>query len=171
MIPLIQKEITANSWLTQSELIDIIAISEMTPGAIAVNSATYVGYKVMGFLGGLIATAAIPIPSLVFALLISRYLLKQQKSPLHRMIFYGIRPVIVGLIISAALLVSKTALFRMPSGDGIFGQLLKQPFHVINIGSILIFILVLAALIKYKLHPILVIVSSGILGIFIFSFI
>lgn len=65
MIPLIQKEIESHGWLTPSQFIDIIAIAEMTPGPIAINSATFVGYNTAGFLGGAVATFGVALPSLV----------------------------------------------------------------------------------------------------------
>lgn len=168
MIPLIQKEIEANGWLTASEFVDIIAIAEMTPGPIAVNSATFVGYKTAGFWGGMAATMGVAIPSLVLILIISRYFFKFQKHPVNTALFYGIRPVIAGLIITAAVFVSETAIFK----DDISAELLKnivvRPLDVINLGSIAILGLTLFALIKYKLHPILVIIGSGFMGVVMF---
>lgn len=112
MIPMIEKEIEGNGWLSASEFFDIVAIAEMTPGPIAVNSATFVGYKTAGFLGGLTATIGVVIPSLVLILIISRFFFKFQKHPLNTAVFYGVRPVIAGLIATAAIFVSETAIFK-----------------------------------------------------------
>src|SRR5690554_2965445 len=102
MIPLIQKEIESNGWLTPAEFGDIIAIAEMTPGPIAVNSATFVGYKTAGFFGGMIATFGVALPSLILVMIISSYFFKFKNHPLNDAVFYGVRPVIAGLIITAA---------------------------------------------------------------------
>ncbi|MBZ4645741.1 MAG: chromate transporter [Petroclostridium sp.] len=168
MIPLIQKEIEMNGWLSPSEFVDIIAISEMTPGPIAVNSATFVGYKTAGFLGGMAATIGVAIPSLALILIVSNYFFKFQKHPLNTLIFYGIRPVIVGLIVTAAIFVSETAIFKCEFSVEVFSSMINSPFQVINIGSIVILALTLVALTKFKLHPILTIVGSGLMGIVLF---
>lgn len=168
MIPLIQKEIETNGWLTPSEFIDIIAIAEMTPGPIAVNSATFIGSKTAGFLGGMVATIGVVIPSLALILLISNYFFKFQKHPLNIMLFYGIRPVITGLIITAAIFVSETTLFKQELSVAVFKDMVSRPTQIIDIGSIVVIGLTLLALIKFKLHPILTIIGSGVIGIILF---
>ncbi|NLZ54655.1 MAG: chromate transporter [Thermoanaerobacteraceae bacterium] len=168
MIPLIQKEIEANRWLSSSEFVDIIAIAEMTPGPIAVNSATFVGNKAAGFLGGIVATTGVVIPSLALILLVSNYFFKFQKHPLNVMLFYGIRPVITGLIITAAIFVSETTLFKQELSVAVFKDMVSRPTQIIDIGSIVVMGLTLLALIKFKLHPILTIIGSGVIGIILF---
>lgn len=168
MIPLIQKEIESHGWLSASEFVDIIAIAEMTPGPIAVNSATFVGYKAVGILGGIVATFGVALPSLVLILIVSRYFFRFQDHPLNKMLFYGIRPVIVGLIFSAAVIVAQTAFFKE---DIVFNlsYILKNFLYVINFKSVLIFAASLICLVKFKINPILMIVISGILGV-VFAF-
>lgn len=168
MIPMIEREIGANGWLTPTEFFDIIAIAEMTPGPIAVNSATFVGYKTAGFLGGLAGTVGVAIPSLILILIISKYFFKFQNHPLKAIVFYGIRPVIAGLIGTAAIFVSETAIFKGELSARILSQLFREPLKVLNIGSIFIFLLSLILLNKTKIHPILTIAISGVLGILIF---
>ena len=168
MIPMIEKEIERNRWLSAAEFFDIIAIAEMTPGPIAVNSATFVGYKAAGFLGGLFATIGVSIPSLVLILIISRYFFKFQNHPLNTTMFYGIRPVIAGLITTAAFFVAETAIFKDEFSMDLLIKIFYQPLEVINIESIFIFFISLIALKKFKLHPILTIALSGVLGILLF---
>jgi len=165
MIPLIQREIELHGWLTSSEFIDIIAIAEMTPGPIAVNSATFVGFKTAGVLGGLVSTIGVAMPSLVLILLISKHFFRFKDHPLNTAVFYGIRPVIVGLITTASIFVSQTALFKDNITADTVLTLFTAPFNVLNMGSVLIFILTMISLIKFKLNPIVVIIGSGILGI------
>lgn len=169
MIPIIQKELEMNRWLSNSEFLDIVAISEMTPGPIAVNSATFVGYKVAGIFGGIIATIGVALPSLILVLIISGVFFRFQQHPLNKSIFYVIRPVVAGLIFSAAILVSETALFRGKLKWSTFSGLFQKPLEVINVASLGIFILSLVAIIRLKVHPILMIFCSGIIGIIIFS--
>ena len=171
MIPLIQNEILANGWLTTSEFTDIIAISQMTPGPIAVNSATFVGYKIAGLLGGLVATFGVALPSLIMVLIVSKYFLKFQKHKLNAMIFYGIRPVIVGLIISAAVFVAQTSLFKPVLSSSILNVIMSRPLDFFDIKGIIILILTLVSLIKYKLNPMLAIVGSGFIGVILYYFI
>ncbi|MGE4283309.1 MAG: chromate transporter [Clostridia bacterium] len=168
MIPLIQKEIEINGWLTSSEFVDVIAIAEMTPGPIAVNSATFVGYKAAGILGGAAATIGVAIPSLVLILIVSNYFFKFQKHPLNILIFYGIRPVVAGLIVTAAVFVSETAVLNHEFSPEIIQKFFVNPLDVINLGSIAILILTLLALIKFKLDPILTIIGSGVMGVILF---
>ncbi len=178
MISLIEQEITKPPFnISQMEFGNIIAISQMTPGAIAINTATYVGYKIGGLLGSLIATIAIPIPSFFIVLFVSPLLIKYKDHPINKMIFYGIRAVVVGLIINAAIIVSKTPFFAYENQKNkVFSrfQILKDfdlPFNLdlINVGSIGIFIISIILLKKFKLNPIMVIIIAGILGIIIFG--
>lgn len=168
MIPMIEREIEGNGWLNSSEFFDIVAIAEMTPGPIAVNSATFVGYKTAGFLGGFAATLGVAIPSLILILVISRYFFKFRDHPLNATMFYGIRPVIAGLITVAAVFVSETAIFRGKLSKKLFLQLLDDPIKAINIGGIFIFAVSFIMLKKTKIHPILIIALSGGLGILVF---
>lgn len=169
MIPLIQGEIASNGWLSSSEFIDIIAVAEMTPGPIAVNSATFVGYKAAGILGGAVATIGVALPSLLILLILSKYLFKYQKHPANTAVFYGIRPVIVALIITAAVFVAETAIFKDTSSiNNIWSALMTKPLGIINIKSIIILAATLIVLLKYKINPIVAIIGSGGLGILLF---
>lgn len=170
MIPLIQKEIESNGWMQATDFANIIAIAEMTPGPIAINSATFVGYKATGFFGGLVATTGVALPSLILVFLISQFFFKFQEHLLNKAIFYGVRPVIVGLIASAAVFVSETALFKKELSYSIFTEIFTKPIQVINIEGVVIFAASLFAIIKLKLHPIIVVIGSGVVGAVIFSF-
>ncbi|NMA85261.1 MAG: chromate transporter [Epulopiscium sp.] len=166
MIPLIEKEIERHGWMTATEFSNIIAIAEMTPGPIAVNSATFVGYKTAGIFGGIIATIGVALPSLLLILLVSQIFFKYQKHPVNKMIFYGIRPVIVGLITTATVFVGRTAVLK--EGAVIVGG--ADIFNSLNFGSIAICILSFIGLLKYKIHPIAMIGISAVLGMILFYF-
>jgi chromate transporter len=102
MLPLIQKEIVAaNGWLTLSQFIDVVAISQVTPGPIAINAATFVGYKMGGVLGSLAATIGVVTPSLLVVLTLTLLFLKYNSLNQVQAAFTGIRPAVVALIAAA----------------------------------------------------------------------
>ena len=154
MLSLIHSEVVVrNEWLTNGEFSDIIAISQMTPGPIALNSATYIGYEVAGVLGSVVATTAVCIPALTLMMLITRFFLKLHNNRYVQSVVLAMRPVVVGMIMSAALL-----LVFPHSDDG-------RSF--IDGWSWLIFALALLGSAK-KINPILLIVVSGIAGVVIY---
>jgi chromate transporter len=162
MIPLMQTENEMYNWISSSDLIDMIAIAEMTPGPVAVNSATFIGYNTGGILGGIIATIGVAFPSVLLILIIANVFFKFNKHPLKTLAFYGIRPVVAGLIISAALVVAETAFLK--SGVSI-NEITTNTFQAISLQNVFIFLLSLFLLIKTKINPILIIVISGTLGL------
>lgn len=102
MIPLIQKEVTEKrKWLTDGDILDIVAIAESTPGPIAINSATFVGYKVGGFFGAFCATLGVVLPSVVIILAISLVLRQFQENRVVQYAFTGIRAGVLALILKA----------------------------------------------------------------------
>ena len=154
MLSLIHSEVVVrNEWLTNGEFSDIIAISQMTPGPIALNSATYIGYEVAGVLGSVVATTAVCIPALTLMILLTRFFLKLHNNCYVQSVVLAMRPVVVGMIMSAALL-----LVFPHSDDG-------RSF--IDGWSWLIFALALLGSAK-KINPILLIVVSGIAGVVIY---
>lgn len=102
MIPLIQKEVVENKkWITDDDILDIIAIAESTPGPIAINSATFIGFKVAGFWGSVCATAGVVLPSLFVIYIISFVLRQFQELRAVKYAFYGIRAGVLALVIKA----------------------------------------------------------------------
>lgn len=102
MIPLIQREITEkHGWITDEDILDIIAIAESTPGPIAINSATFVGYKIAGFWGAFFSTFGVVLPSFVIILIISYLLRGFAHYPVVQYAFYGIRAGVLALIVKA----------------------------------------------------------------------
>lgn len=105
MLSLIQNEIVEQrGWLTASQFADIVAVSQITPGPIAINSATYIGYTVAGFAGSIIATFAVCLPSLTLMLLLTRFFLRHRENRFVQSVVKAVGPVVVGMIASAALL-------------------------------------------------------------------
>lgn len=165
LIPLVEHELRRTGWLSLEEFNKVIAISQITPGAVAINTATYVGYKVAGIIGAVTASLAIPVPSFIIVIFLSSFLSRHKDHPLYKMIFYGIRPVVVGLVINAAIVVSRDPFFH----EGTlqvkewFGQLPSWLSNIgaLNMGSVLLFLISLALVFKTKLNPILVLVITG----------
>jgi chromate transporter len=145
MLPLIQKEIVEkNHWLSSGEFIDIIGISQMTPGPIAINSATFVGFKVGGILGSIVATLGVVTTSFILVSLAYIFFNKFKESKVLSSALTGMRPALIGLILS------------------VFLSLGFQSYKDIN--SIIIALIIGGLLYKTKIHPILIIVIAGALG-------
>ncbi len=167
MISMIQGEVvTRHEWLSSTEFTDIIAISQMTPGPIGINSATYVGYSavvnagyshVIGILGSVVATVSVVLPSFILMVLISKFFLKYQKHPIIASVFKGLRPGVVGLLAAAALV--------LMNGEN-FGTYNWQ-----ILTSILLFAGTFIASYRYKVNPILLIVICGFIGYITFGYI
>ena len=153
MIPLIQEEVLQNHWLSSTDLIDFIAVSESTPGPFAVNIATYIGAETAGILGAVCATAGVVLPSFLIILLVAKWFLSMQENHFVQGALYGLRPAVVGLIAAAAFSVCTTSFF--PEGS----------FTAVNWIGVCIFALALALLLWKKPHPILLILFSAGLGI------
>ncbi len=151
MLSLIQSEIVdKNGWLTNAEFTDIVAISQMTPGPIAINSATYVGYTATGNIwGSLLATLGVCLPAATLMMLITKFYLKLKDNPTIKNIMFGMRPMVVALIGSAAMI-------------------LINPANFIDRISYIIFFVSLLLGTLTRVNPILIIVLSGIAGYLIY---
>ena len=155
MLSLIQNEIVEQrGWLTATQFADIVAVSQITPGPIAINSATYIGYEVAGIPGSIVATTAVCIPALSIMMLITRFFLRLHDNRFVKGVVSGMRPIVVGMIASAALL-----LIFPYSDDG-------RSF--IDGWSWTIFAFALAASAR-KVNPILIIILSGVVGALIYA--
>ncbi len=151
MLPLIEAEIIRRGWLTTSEFVDIIAVAEMTPGTISVNSATFIGYNIGGIPGSLVATLGVITPSLILILFGSIILLRLKENPHGDSLLKGFRPAFIALVVIAAFFIGKDSLVDVPSAL-IFGALFIlcfqqkiSPFHIIAAGAVL-------GLILYPFH-------------------
>lgn len=172
MLSLIQNEVVNKyNWLTAQEFTDIVAISQVTPGPIGINSATYIGYSVTGSVwGSIIATIAVSLPSFIMVLIISGILYKFKNNKWIDAAFYWIRPTSVGLILAAALMLTFHPLFL--SAISASSEPLKDLYQKIvitdnfpNWKSILIFAITIVTLYKRWTHPIAMIGIAGILGL------
>lgn len=104
MIPLIQREtVETHHWVTADDILDMLAIAESTPGVIAINSATFIGYRVAGFWGALCATLGVTLPSFVIIAILSMFIMQYKKFTALAWVFDGIRAGVVVLILGAVL--------------------------------------------------------------------
>lgn len=155
MLSLIQSEVVNNGWISQQMFTDVVAISQMTPGPIGINSATYIGYVATGsVLGSLLTTFVVVLPPFLLTLWASHFIGRHQDSAIIKGAFMGLRPVVVGLIASAALLLMNKENFGYATTDQVY--------------SILICAAAFCAVYFAKIHPIAVIVAAGIVGLLIF---
>lgn len=159
MLSLIQGEVvTRYDWLTAQEFTDIVAISQMTPGPIGINSATYVGFAATGSVwGSIVATLAVTLPSFILMLAVSKFFLKYQKHPVVEAIFSGLRPTIVGLLAAAALLLMNVDNFGSPTED-------TYTFII----SVILFLAAFIGTYRFKINPILMIIACGLMGLIVY---
>lgn len=177
MLSLVEKAVVSPGWISETLFTDIVAISQMTPGPIGINSATYIGYVAPGevdptlqatgwsLLGSCLATLAVVIPSFILVLYTSHFIRKHRESGVIKAIFSGLRPVIVGLIASAAIMLMNSANFN--------------PMHIrwqlwVNIAICVIAFCLVYFPVKLrkktiKIHPILIIVLAGTAGFLIYG--
>lgn len=161
-IPFIQDMAERYQWITTDDLVNMIAISESTPGPIGINTATFTGYKVGGVFGSLISTLGLVTPSIIIIILIAHYYMKFNEEPVVRAGLNGIRPAVIGLIAAAGFEVAKIALLNINH----YLQS-KSILHLFNFKSILLFLILLFLIQKFKKHPILYILASAVIGIII----
>lgn len=169
MLSLIQDEVVLkNNWISSAEFTDIVAISQMTPGPIGINSATYCGYAALmndvtmnpdsqvwlGILGSTVATVSLILPSLIMMILISAFFMRYRKHPVVEMVFSGLRPAVVGLLAAAALCLMTKDNFSSPETNA-------WQFWI----SVALFCATFIGTRKYKIHPILMICLCGIAGL------
>lgn len=153
MLPIIEREVIAMAWLSKEEFLKIVSISQITPGAIAVNTATFVGQKVGGIFGSIVASTAISLPSIIIMLAISSFLLRVQNHPIKISIFAGIKSITISLIIFAAYSIGKSTIY------------INKNFDIV---ALIFSMLILFALKRTKINPLIIIILSGFIGFFIF---
>jgi len=164
MLSLIQGEVvTRHAWLSTSQFTDIVAISQMTPGPIGINSATYCGYTAVhnagyGYLasiaGSATATFALMLPSLILMILISKMFMKYMHTKTVQSVFIGLRPAVVGLLAAATLLLCTPENFSTPSEN-------PWQFWI----SVLLFVVTFVGTMWLKINPIRMIIYAGLAGL------
>ncbi|WP_427171132.1 chromate transporter [Fusobacterium nucleatum] len=153
ILPLMQHEVVdVNKWISFKEFMDIVAVSQITPGPISINLATHVGYRIGGTIGSTIATISVVLPSIIIMVIIVIFLKKFSKLPVVQRVFKSLRVTVVGLILAAGI-----ALF------------VKENF--VDYKSYIIFALVLIGGLIFKIGSITLIILSGLAGVILYYFI
>ncbi|MBO5161641.1 MAG: chromate transporter [Lachnospiraceae bacterium] len=156
-MPLIQGQVvTLHGWLTMSEFTDLITISQMTPGPIAVNSATFVGRKIAGIPGAMVATAGCILPSCILVTILARLYLKYRNLDLLQGVLKSLRPAVVAMIASAGILILK---------DAFWGNGESMSFAGTEWSMVMIFGICVLLLQKKKMNPIWVMVLAGVMKV------
>ncbi len=175
MLPLINSELVAYGMMTQLEVADIVAVSQMTPGPFAINAATFSGVKYMtsesgsallGLPGGVVATFAVVLPSLIITTLLAKYFFKFEDNIIVRRAMWGLRPAVTGLIAAAAMIMAMPAIFGVESIAAIeWSSFLAK----IDIPSVVIALAAGVAILKFKVSPIIVIIIAAVIGVVLFG--
>ena len=156
MLPMMEEQVLAHNWMGKEELLNFIAVAESTPGPVAINMATYIGTETAGFFGAVCATLGVVLPSFVVILLVAKFYEKYKNSFYVANALNGIRPVVIGLMLSAVISLGMGVF--MPNGFAEF------VFDYSFVCSAVIFIIVVVLALK-KVSPILLIILSALLGI------
>lgn len=164
MLSLIQHEVVvSHHWMTSAEFTNIVAVSQMTPGPIGINTATYCGYTavhhvtdsvLLGVAGSITATFALVLPSFAIMLTVSKMFLKYMQSPIVRSVFTGLRPAVVGLLAAATLLLMNSDNFGAP---------VETPWHFYI--SCFIFAATFIGVKVVKINPIRMIAYAAFAGL------
>ncbi len=151
MLPLIQEEVLGQGWMGMEDLVNFVAVSESTPGPLAVNLSTYIGAETAGFWGAVCATFGVVLPSFVIILIVARCFAAFQENGIVKGCMNGLRPAVVGMIAASLLSVAGTALT------------LEAGWPALAAGAVLL----LAALVASwkNIHPILIILGSAAVGV------
>ena len=161
MLPLIYQHVELHNLIPLEEFADIVALSQMTPGPIAVNAATYIGFRNAGLIGAIFATIGVISPSIILVLLILGLMRRFGDNPLMKALLNGIKPVTAGMIAAAAVYFLERSFLR---GRFFSLDLFEMRIGYIDIPLFILFIIVLIALIKTKVNPLILTLLSGLVA-------
>ena len=148
VLSFLQHEVVRRGWMTSERFTDLIAVSQSTPGPIAINLATYVGYETGGIPGAVLATVAVALPGMVLMMLFTLFFFHFYERPVAQAVFKGLRPAVLGLIAAAAWQIGRVAIV-----EGV------------SVGIAIACCLLIA---KWQVHPVFLVVGSALVGILAF---
>jgi chromate transporter len=148
VLSLLQQEVERRGWMTTERFVDFIAISQSTPGPIAINMATFVGFENGGVPGALVATVAVSLPGMVLMTLFALFFFHFYERPAMQAVFKGLRPAVVGLVAAAAWQIGRVAVVNWVAAG-------------ITVASVVL-------IARYKLNPVLLVAGAAIAGIAFF---
>lgn len=167
MIPVISDEVLVHGWLTETEILNFIAVAESTPGPVAINMATFIGASQGGFLGALLATLAVVLPAFIIILLVASLISGLLKYAVVEAFLKGVRPVVVSLIVGTGALMILTSISAVSK----FSDAFAFDWRALVIFTIIAIIHIVYKKVKKKaISPILLILISAILGIIFYGF-
>lgn len=164
MLPLIFQSVQEFGMMSSSEFADLVALSQISPGPIAINAATYVGYNTNGIVGALVATSGIVLPSFILVYIVAHFLDKFKSSEVIESGFTGIRPATLGLIGAAIIYIGESSMFR---DSFTFDNIIRMGYDYIEPIAIIIFAVSIVACGKFKINPIIVTLLGGVAGVFL----
>ncbi|MBF4693676.1 chromate transporter [Fusibacter ferrireducens] len=157
MIPLLRSVAIEHSWLTNAEFANLIAIAQSTPGPIAINMATFIGFQQYGVMGAIAASIAVILPAFLMALIVARFLNHFNEHPIVKATLLGLKAAVIGLLATATLQVALVSLY---TGQGNFINI----FNGLEFKAVALFLFFIVVIYKYKKHPIYYIILAGLLG-------
>jgi chromate transporter len=165
-LPLIENQVVdINGWISAGEFMDIVTISQMTPGAIAINAATFTGQRILGTAGAIIATIGCILPSCMILMIVSYFFYKFRKLSVINGVLGGLQPAVAALIASAGLSLLLSSL--LGAGFSSFSQL---DINTVDWAAFIIFLSGLILMRKFKINPILIMLGSGAVGLLLYLF-
>jgi len=160
-LPFLYDMSRSTGWFSSQDILNLIAISESTPGAVGINMSTYVGYLTSGVLGGILATLSLAAPSVVVIVIIAKFMERFKNSKAVEAVFKGLRPASTGLIVAAGLSVAKMAFMK----EGFsFPCTLDVWLSSFNYLAIALAVVLFFLLRKFKLHPLFYIAGAAVVG-------
>ena len=161
-IGIVEKQVVElKQWMSYAEFADIVAIDELTPGPVAINAATFVGTKMQGTFGGIVATIGVILPSCIIALVLARMYYKYRSMKVVDGALSGLKSMVVAMILSTTISILASALFYYFPIDK----------NAIDYVAIVLFVIALVVLRKTKINPLLVLLACGLMGLCIYPFI
>ncbi len=167
MIPMIQEQVVGKGWVSADALTDFIAISEVTPGPFALNISTFVGSNVAGPFGAVCSTLGVILPSLIIIIIVAMIMNKFIKNRFVQGALNGVKPIVLALILSTALLLFVKVIFY--GGHSITGEFTFDLRSFALLITLVMFLIIYKKINKKSLNPILLLGLSALMGIIIFS--
>ncbi|MBM4163048.1 MAG: chromate transporter [Lentisphaerae bacterium] len=163
MLPLIRSEMLAHGWMSETEFLDILAVSEITPGPMAINTATFVGFRVGGVAGALVATLALVLPALLMVCLLGAVWRRTRNAPASVRVLALLRPVVAGLVLAAALGLVAACVLPVRIGAGGFDT------RTVEWRALVVFAGVGGATWHYRINPLLGMAGGALAGFVLYS--
>ncbi|MBO6146073.1 MAG: chromate transporter [Lachnospiraceae bacterium] len=159
-LPFLYEISDSTGWFTHADIADMIAVSESTPGAIGINMSTYAGYQTAGIVGSIIASISLALPSFIVILIVAHFLNKFKGNRYVDAAFYGLRPASIAMITAAGVNVVKIALINIPAFEAS-----RSVADLFIWEAMLLAVVIFVLRRRFKLHPILFIAASAVVGI------